>query len=165
MNYPGLAGRDARLVEMLALLLKQGGHVTAPPDSVDALLEAAERAVSPAAAQHAAPSSDKWAPENLARAEWASIHRALVQTRDYLCKDGVRHTWLDGDIALAGERAKEPRQYLPTVEPVSKGWLATLSSAFHRARQSGNDHDAGKLREILHHFALPIDRPWHFHQR
>lgn len=158
MNYPGLVGRDARLAEMLALLLKQGGHVLTPPNSVDDLLEAAERAIAPPAAQPAAPASDKWAPENLARAEWASIHRALVQARDYLCKDGARHTWLDGDIALAGERAKEQRRYLPSVEPVTKGWLATLSSAFHRARQSGSDHDAEKLQEILHHFAR-ADRP------
>jgi hypothetical protein len=158
MNYPGLAGRDARLAEMLTLLLKRGGHVLTPPDSVDDLLEAAERAIAPPAAQPAAPASDKWAPENLARAEWASIHRALTQARDYLCKDGARHTWLDGDIALAGERAKEQRRYLPSVEPVTKGWLDSLSSAFHQARQRGNDHDAEKLREILHHFAR-ADRP------
>jgi len=45
MKYPGLTGREARLAELLALLLQQDGHVAAAPESVEALLEAAGRAV------------------------------------------------------------------------------------------------------------------------
>lgn len=45
MKHPGLNGREARLAEVLALLLQQAGHVAAVPASVDALLEVADRAV------------------------------------------------------------------------------------------------------------------------
>lgn len=153
MQYPGLAGHDARLAQALAALLQQGGHVDAAPNSVEALLEAAGHALAPGAARAAAPAPGKWDPDAIENAEWASIHRALTQARDYLCKDGTRHTWLDGDIAMAAERAKAPRRHIPTVDPVTKGWLATLSSAFHQARRGEHDHDAEKLREILHYFA------------
>lgn len=50
MKYPGLNGREARLAEVLALLLEQAGHVAAAPASIDALLEVADRAVSTGAA-------------------------------------------------------------------------------------------------------------------
>lgn len=45
MKYPGLIGREARLAEVLALLLQQAGHAAAAPSSVEALLEAADQAL------------------------------------------------------------------------------------------------------------------------
>lgn len=103
MKYPGLVGRDARLAELLALLLQQSGHVVAAPASIDALLEAAGRAVDPAVA--------------------AQLQKPLAP-----------------------------------IDPVTNGWLASLSDAFHLARRDGQSHTAGKLHEILSHFAR-ADRP------
>lgn len=46
MNNP-TASNEARLAQILTNLLQQGGHVTGQPESVDALLEVAGRAVGP----------------------------------------------------------------------------------------------------------------------
>jgi hypothetical protein len=59
MKYPGLNGREARLAEVLALLLKQAGDVAAAPASVDVLLEVADRATTAGAA---APEPRTYAP-------------------------------------------------------------------------------------------------------
>lgn len=45
MNNPSASNNEARLAQMLTTLLQQGGHVTGQPESVDALLEVAGRAV------------------------------------------------------------------------------------------------------------------------
>ncbi len=41
-------------------------------------------------------------------ADWSAVYGSLIQARDYLQKDGARHTWLDGAIAVADSRAKVP---------------------------------------------------------
>lgn len=48
-------------------------------------------------------------------ADWAAVHRSLVQARDHLQKGGVSHTWLDGAIGIAASRQKVPvpHAYLP----------------------------------------------------
>lgn len=45
MNNLSASNNEARLAQMLTTLLQQGGHVTGQPESVDALLEIAGRAV------------------------------------------------------------------------------------------------------------------------
>lgn len=106
MNNPIASNNEARLAQMLTTLLQQGGHVTGQPESVNALLEIAGRAV---AAPGAAP------------------------------------------------------RPLPTIDPVTNGWLAALADAFHSARREGSAHTAEKVHEILHHFArgdrLPVAFP------
>ena len=46
--------------------------------------------------------------EGALAADWAAVHGSLIQARDHLQKDGVRHTWLDGGIAVAESRSKKP---------------------------------------------------------
>jgi hypothetical protein len=43
--------------------------------------------------------------EELELANWRHIWGVLQQARDYLQKDGVRHTWLDGAIDIASEKS------------------------------------------------------------
>jgi len=106
MNNPSASNNEARLAQVLTTLLQQGGHVTNQPDSVEALLEIAGRAV--------------------------------------------------------GAPGATPRT-LPTIDPVTNGWLAALADAFHSARRTGDRHTAEKVHEILHHFArgdrLPVAFP------
>lgn len=45
MNTPNASTNEARLAQVLTALLQRGGHVTGQPESVDALLAAAGRAV------------------------------------------------------------------------------------------------------------------------
>lgn len=70
MKYPGLIGREARLAEVLALLLQQAGHVAAAPASVEALLDVADRATATGAA----------APEPHSYALAASVPRGPLST-------------------------------------------------------------------------------------
>lgn len=59
MNNPNASNNEARLAQMLTTLLQQGGHVTGQPESVDALLEIAGRAVAaPGSAPRALPMID-----------------------------------------------------------------------------------------------------------
>lgn len=46
--------------------------------------------------------------EGALAADWGSVYGSLIQARDHLQKGGVRHTWLDGAIAVAESRAKVP---------------------------------------------------------
>ena len=41
-------------------------------------------------------------------ADWRAIHGVLVLAQDRVQKDGTRHTWLDGAIALAKSRSEVP---------------------------------------------------------
>lgn len=59
MNSPSAPNNEARLAQMLTALLQQGGHVASQPESVDALLEVAGRAVAaPGSAPRPLPKID-----------------------------------------------------------------------------------------------------------
>lgn len=67
------------------------------------------------------------------------------------------------ELLAAGNKAvAQPISNTTGVNPVTNGWLATLSSSYHVMKRAGHAHDAGKLNEMLHYLARGDRQPVQF---
>ena len=96
------------------------GFAIVGDDIAALILEARDHLIDPAAEREVVETT-KATVENLLQsqvagitiegalaADWGAVHGSLLKAREYLQKDGVRHTWLDGAIGVAESRAKVP---------------------------------------------------------
>jgi len=155
MKYPGLIGREARLAEVLALLLQQAGHVASAPASVDALLDIADRTVATGAA---APERRSYVPTAPAPRGQLSTDAARLKLNDMgFNKVDASDSEMDAAWTLANRLRKRHRLFMWA--PADLGsWLPegqrqTLTdqivSYIENEAESGNPDLADALGAVL----------------